>query len=502
MKYLIIIILSLLFTGNSFSQSQSNLFIKSLINNKNVSDFIDRSELNRSHRLGISYTNIEDKALISFDLDESIKKDIKANLLQYNINEEKLEDDYLKVTFSVPFKSYSKIFYLKSGMFISPSSYFSRNWKTRESKYFVFKISEPKYFNDYCIKKLDEFIDSMSLTLNFDEQQMKLLEKEKIYYILCKDENEIEQVTGFNTRGIYITAFDEVITTYNTHYHELAHLLINYKLKNLSLYTLPFFMEGFAVAVGGRGGISKNVVLDIGFFIQKSGFMNYESLITFDGFYKEDASMTYPVSGLYNAFLIKQIGIEKYLELYKIVNGNLEKIKSIGYEKLNLPGKDEFDRFLKEYENVPSIYVNDADTNKPRMLLPDGSIVVIRKGMFMRIENNYKFIIDSPFLFSPEDSYKSKDYFSKKYIEVIQDDNSWDANLNGLNPPKYGVVCDSNNINLYNFYTNEIIAYYSINFSIYKKSVPIINDKYCFFVNQKVFESDLDSNFYIISDGR
>jgi hypothetical protein len=402
----------------------------------------------------------------------------------------------------VPSKSYLKIFYLKSGKFIPPSSYFSWNWNTIESKYFIFKISEPKYFNDYCIRKLDEFVDSVSALLNFDEQQKQLLEKEKIYYVLCKDEKEIERVTGFNTRGIYITAFDEVITTYNTHYHELAHLLINFKLKNLSLYTLPFFMEGFAVAVGGRGGISKNVVLDMGFYLQKSGFMTYDSIISNEGFYKEDASITYPVAGLYNEFLIKNLGIEKYIELYKKVNGSLEVIKSFRSDKLNLPGKDEFDKFLKEYENVPSIYVNEADTNKPRMLLPDGSIVVIRKAMFMRIENNYKFIVDSPFLFSPADSNISKDYFSKKYIEVIQDDNSWDVNLNGLNPPKYGVICDSNNINLYNFFTNEIIAYYSINFSIYKKSVPIINDKYCFFVNQKAFESDLDSNFYIISDGR
>lgn len=463
MKYLINIFLALFFTCNIFSQSQSDLFLKALINKENVLAYIDKDELQRSQRLGISYTGVEYKALISFDIDESIKNDIKANSLQCNINEEKLEEDYFKVTFSVPFKSYSKIFYLKSGKFVSPSSYFSRDWKTIESKYFIFKIREPKYFNDYCIKKLDEFIDSMSLTLNFDEQQMKLLEKEKIYYILCKDENEIEQVTGFNTRGIYIIAFDEIITTYNTHYHELAHLLINYKLKNLSLYTLPFFMEGFAVAIGGRGGISKNVVLDMGWYLQKSGFMVYDSIISNEGFYNEDASMTYPLAGLYNAFLMKNIGIEKYLELYRFVNGSLEDLKTFNFGKLNLPANDKFIKFLKEYEVTMNISVDDSKKK----------------------ENGYlKFSIDALRLILPDDLKEIRDnYVSKKYNEVFY------KNADEVCKYKYGITADSSSISVYNFYTNDIIASYSVNFSIERKPVQNNNGKYEFYVKETLFDT-------------
>ncbi len=152
--------------------------------------------------------------------------------------------------------------------------------------------------------------------LQINKDRVNLLQKEKINYILCKDENEIKTISGFDTRGIYILAYDEVITTFNTHYHELSHLLMNFKLQNLPLYTLPFFQEGFAVAVGGRGGIGRNILLNIGYFLEKSNYLKFNSILSKKDFVSENASMAYPAAGLYNYFLISNYGINSYIKLY------------------------------------------------------------------------------------------------------------------------------------------------------------------------------------------
>ncbi len=488
MKAYFIVLFLVLFNSFLISQEKQREFIDTLINkSENLEKFVDKNELIKSKRLGTNYDSVKYKFIISYDIDEKVKDEVKKSGIKYGIKTNQLGNEYSVTEFTVPTLNYSKNFYFKNSKWISHVTYFSRNWSSKTSRYFIFKISEPKYFNDYCINKLDEFVDSIAVLLEFDEQQKQLLEKEKIYYVLCKDEKEIEQVTGFNTRGIYITAFDEVVTTYNTHYHELAHLLMNYKLKNLSLYTLPFFMEGFAVAVGGRGGMAKRVVLDIGYYLQKSGFLTYDSIITNDGFYKEDASITYPVAGLYNAFLLKEMGARRYIKLYKEVNGSLFDIEKMGKNQINLPGTEIYNSYLKDYRSQPNIFVDNNDTNKIY-----GEQLKNKPGLFNKIKNYFKFSVRSPFIFSPQKSNLVADsYRSKKYIEISGDTASWKIVL------KYGITADFNSISLYNFYTNELITSYSQNFSFDSQTVPVIDNMYEFFINENVFENDLEDHIMI-----
>jgi len=57
------------------------------------------------------------------------------------------------------------------------------------------------------------------------------------------------------------------------------------------------------------------IILDLGLFLVKSGMADIKSLIVKDGFYTYDVSLSYPMSGLYNYFLIKELGVAKYLNL-------------------------------------------------------------------------------------------------------------------------------------------------------------------------------------------
>lgn len=462
MKAAIFFILYIFLIKISVSQTFIDSFFQALINNQdNITNFVDPDELTRSSRLGINYTGIKNKFLISYDIEDSLKELIAGKKLEYKTNIAETDGDFSKIEFSIPPLNYSKVFYFKSGKYISPTTYYSRNWETDTSKYFIFKISDPAYFNKYCENKLDEFVDKMADKLQYTDEEKQLLQKEKIYYLLCKDAAEIKTISGFDMRGQYLTAFDEILTTYNTHYHELSHLLMNYKLKNLSLFTLPFFMEGFAVAMGGRGGLSTRVVTDIGLFLQVKGIISYDSILTNDDFYKEDASLTYPVSGLYTLLLMKTLGMDSYLELYKKVNGDLEYLKKIKLEDLNLPDKKEFKNYLKEYEKEK--YINSEKCSYP-------------KRHFMEeiyIDSCYSFETRDNFIYLyPISDSGNENYKSKIFNEVTKKTYNLEA---------YLIKVDTVSIKLYNCYSNELIASYDKNFCIdsfteyFSKSLVIVD---------------------------
>ncbi len=407
LKYLLCILF--VARGVVFSQSIPLKFFDALIQDKpEITDYVNKEELAKSERLGITYTGVMNKFMLGYDLPDEIKDGVKNGKYKYEIKEQPLTDSYLQVTFSVPDANFSKVYYFNEG-FVTTSTYYTRLWQKKESKYFRFSIEEPKYFNDYCIKRLDDFVDRIADTLGFTISEKRILEKEKLNYIFCSDEKGVEEITGFNAKGLAMLGTDDIVTSYQTHFHEVAHLLINYKLKNLGLYTLPFFMEGFAVAVGGRGGMAPRVVTDIGYYLQKTGELTYDSIFTFDQFKSMDGSMTYPVAGLYNSFLLSELGGEKYLELYKKVNGDLEYVKNIKNVNLELPIKERFAKYLEKYKNDTLMYVDSLDT------LGQNN----RFSPFAFKNDFVNFFVRKDLQFGPEDDFAEKKIVSRKSKELL-----------------------------------------------------------------------------------
>lgn len=442
----------------SFQNNPADDFFNSLIKGKqDITNYVDKDELLRSSRLGISYEGVTNKFLISYDIDSAVKKDITDKHLEYQTHEIEKDGEYSIVDFSVPVLAYSKDFYFKSDKFISPAAYYSRNWKEITSKYFIFRISDINYFNDYCINRLDSFVDDMADKLGFSDADKQLLQKEKIYYILCKDADEIKKVSGFDMRGQYLPAFDEILTTYNTHFHELCHFLINFKLRHLSLYTLPFFLEGFAVAEGGRGGLSANVVTGTGLFLQGEGILDYESIVTNNDFYNEDASLTYPVAGLYDQFLISKIGMKEYLELYKKVNGGLEFIKNIGRKDIELPDKSLFEQFLDSYKLETPLYLKNISTlSKAEDMDINGKVVDADSIYVFFARNNFIGLIQ-------KNETREKGYTSRLFESMTK---------KKYNGEIYLVNVDSGFVKIYNCLNDELIFSYDVNLSLNGEPVP------------------------------
>jgi len=463
-----------LISNISFSQNISTVRLDEIVNlivtnSPDISKYIYPEEFEISNRLGISYQEKVNKFFIA---NQFPKLNGKTDF-DFKINN--LEDNYSLLTISIPSQNISQEYYLKDSSIASKPFYYSRNWKVKESNHFKFFISEETLFNDYSINQLDKFVEKMFDVLKFSEHQKNEIKLKKIYYFLCKDESEIQKVTGFATRGIYILAQDYIVTTYNTHYHELVHFLINYKLKVLPLYTHPFLQEGFAVAFGGRGGLDAHTISEMGVFLIKSGFANYKDLLSKLDFQKTDASISYPISGLYTEFLIKSIGIDNYLKLYRKYSGTSEKVLSEIINEEDLLSDDKWNLFIDSLSSQnPVVIKTELSVSDYKLITKQNDFEIYKN------EEEYFFRIKDTLLISTSmivSNYKSKifsQHFSnKKY-----------------NSEKYLIIANKNEISVYNLFSNNLIGKYVVSFSLPPKTVPYKDGFYEFVIKKDLFDED------------
>jgi hypothetical protein len=442
---------------------------------RDLPNYFLKEELGMSRRLNISYEGVRNKFLIANDLDSSVKRDIRSSNASYEYTIDSLPDGYSRLNIILKEKNYRHAFYVKGNKAISALYYYTHSWNRVETKHFRFLLSDSTLFNKTSANRLEQFLESMFTLLHFTRQERKLLEKEKIIYILCKDQNDIEQVTGFKTLGMYIVAFDEIVTTYNCHYHELLHLLINYKLKHLPLYTHPLLQEGFAVAYGGRGGKEPGIILDAGYFLVKSEILDYPSLLIRSDFLKQDASVSYPVSGLYNLFLMKTLGAKKYLEVYRNCSTTEHNIDGITINERTLPSAGKWQTFINTYAQHPGISLNVSTENTEQIFRSAAANI-------FENETSYSFWMKDTVCFAP--NVPERPYKSSRFAEL--------ASGRPYHGEKYMIIANEQEISVYNLYTNNVIANIVGPFSVPPMEIPKKDGWFEFSVKKNLFEEQLD----------
>ena len=449
------------------TNEQANDFINKILSNTLIEGRVVKpEELAISKRLGITYQEVENKFLIAYTIEKSLKESIINKKFNYEINISQLDNNITVLNFEVEEADYSQKFYFENDKLISSITYHIKNWKIIETKYFKVWVSYPALFNKYSADALDSFVEEMLNTLNFTQEEKQKLTNEKIYYVFCKDEDEIQKLTGFKTIGIYNLACDYIVSTYNCHFHEICHLLMNYKLRQVPLYTHPFMQEGFAVGFGGRGGRNPEVIRKVGEYLLNSGIMELPALYTKDGFNSEDASMTYPVVGFYNFNLFKEIGLESYLQLYKKYSSGEANINNVKIMKEDIPD-------FKKYKENSTI------------TFPGKSIETSLNNYEYNVydkNDNYIFSMKDTMLISTGDCEPG--YQSKKFDEMVK--------TRKYNGEKYLILVSESEILIYNLFTNILIANFVSSFEIPAVSVPKRNNGYYdFIISKKYFDEDL-----------
>ena len=449
-KFIFLIFAIAFLSSGSLIRAQKNIpeeeFVSLLLNDcEEALAFISPEEIQTSERLNINFRDVKNKLLLSFT--SSILHDIKEKINKgeaASFQTTSLGDDFSKSVLNVPSLNYSVPFYFKNHKAITALTYFTRNWKRQSGKYFDFLISDEKLFNSYCIDKLDEFVERTASLLKYNVSELQLLKEQKILYFFCSNQDEIVSITGSVSKGRYLSELDAVVTTYSCHFHEAAHLLLNYKIKENSLYPIPFLQEGFAVAIGGRGGQNNNVLNDVGYFIARYNYANYKPLFDYNYFMKEDPSISYPLAGIFSKFLLTSLSVEDYLAFYKLTTvDTTQKIF------------DEFKKYITEYKSFRDI-------------------------SFFSSDDVQEISVDSSFFLTSKD--RIENYSSTKFTELFKD--------KVYNGEKYYFSIDKKEINIYNLYSNELIASYVNSFA----DSPVdyfVNGKYRFYISKNL----LDENF-------
>ncbi len=469
---LLYICIGLLLMHNSFAQTLStetaDRFCHALFTRtQELQKYVLPEELTRSNRLGITYEGNPFKFLISNDIDFALCGLLLANPKNYSLHITPLEEGYSSLTIEIPAKGESREYFFKDSLLVSKPYYYARNWKILHGTYFDMYVSDTNLIHSAAIKELDAFVESTAAALNYSKDDLRQLKEKKILYYLCRDDNEIQQLTGFVTRGMYLIPYDYVISTYTCHLHELAHLLINLKIRHLKLFTHPFLQEGFAVAVGGRGGLDARVVLNSGLYLQRSGFLDYTEILTSRAFLSQDASVTYPLSGVYVKFLLSR-GADAFLNLYKkySFSGSMD---DCVIDTSALPSRAELQTYLSSYPENCGISLGGVPAKDAKQIyVKDGNeIFESPASMFYRVRDTLMI----------QDKNPSRNYRSKLFEQIFPA-----RKYAG----EHNAVCASENeLWVYDFYTNNLVRQYSAGFSLNPQKVPKNNGEYEFRITGK-----------------
>ena len=466
-------------------------FIKALADEGDIRQYVSEDELQSTERLGITYYEEKEKFLIGYGLPEEIKNIIKAGRENYELSYPMTGNGYGALTLTVPSENYKQIFYFKNDKYISPLTFHTRNYVKKESDFFRFFIDDTIYFNDYSIKKLDEFVDDMLSKMQFTALEREILINEKFNYVLCKDAEEIKLVTGYDTRGMYVKAYDAVVTTFNTHYHEVVHGLMYFKQKTDIKPELLFFQEGFAVAMGGRGGESFKVNIGLGRFLLTSGLVNYKDVLSNEDFINSGASISYNIAGYYNTYLFYKFGFSEYLKLYNRFSGTEDELDQADFSGIDSIKDEYFNMVLRVYAELISLgeveqdqysFEDDArlESYDGKTYDVDGNEVVIHEeNVKVTIDEiYYKFKVRNSILLSEDKPMNH--YISKKFNEIIPG--------REYKGEKYYISVSNDEAAVYNLYSNELIGLYAKGFSTSGKPVTFKDGYFEFYVRTDVFD--------------
>ena len=256
-----------------------------------------------------------------------------------------------------------------------PQDYYCRDWPVYETKYFRLNVHPDmtEHLNDIAFSEADSFVESTAKFFGLSDDDLALLQKEKIEYFYCDTDYRIKDITGFLVKGTYDLPSGDIISAFFPHLHEITHMLVNFRLKELPLYTLPLLREGLAVHLGGRWGKAPASLQSLGGYLYKEKIVEVDSLLTMTNFEEQVGSgIAYPVAGLFTAYLMDRLGPEDFLRLYLDLSGDFKTLTAMSQTEikkviLKAVAESDWHQFLTDFEkSVDRRLIDDAN------ILPGG----------------------------------------------------------------------------------------------------------------------------------
>ncbi len=419
-------------------------------------------ELEQSRRLGIHFTDEELKVDCASPL-LPLLPDIRTGRYSIEVEEIRLDgNDRARITLVVrggeiePRIQYEAKLTEHGWRLASPLMLDASHWPVIETRFLRVHCDEPSRLNSIALAEADSFVLATARLLSIGAARLVLLERDKIDYYLCTDE-QILELSGFRTHGITNLALDAVLSVHLPHHHELAHVLINFALADVPILVLPALQEGFAVAVGGRWEKSPEVVLELGAYLMEQDPGAIDDLFTESGFRDKIGmpDISYPMSGLLVRSLIETAGAERFLEIYRESAG----ARKTGAAELLFPDVSDPARLLRDYAGrLPSSGIDPPGgelSGSPSLTLRTSGMTITIWGLGVDWEFEVRFRGGKPagaILFTPgnvpvDTTYKS-DLYSRHFPDRI------------YQGEHYALRFDTKEAGLYDYYVNRLEAKY------------------------------------------
>jgi hypothetical protein len=349
---------------------------------------------------------------------------------------------------------------------------YTKQWHQLKTRYYILYYTNQELINTHALKRLDSFTDSLGVIFEIAPGKIRQLEKNKIEYYLCTEE-EIKLLTGFDAQGMTSMPFDAIITRHLPHPHEITHMMINYSFGNIPLHTLPVVQEGLACYLGGRWGKAPKVIDYWGASIVNLGYVDLDSILTANNFNNCPASLdgAYAVSSLFAGTLIENYGMIKFRDFYKVMSGRNSLINSMSMAEII---KQVEATFGESWNIIKAKYNDIVIANTFGGIKPPGSSsisdmkpVYSSKDSFIKISaisNSYIFEINLPndktegsiFFYDPE-SANGPAYKSWQFAAQHPDKDYGDEHL--------GIMFSAREVGLYDYRANVLLAKYVLSFT-------------------------------------
>lgn len=348
-----------------------------------------------------------------------------------------------------------------------PQEYYTRGWPVIESEYvrIHYHPSRRKYINDLLLEELDQFVKTTSKRLGMSDKQFEKIELHKIEYFYCDDDSTVQNISGHLAKGLLDLPTNDIISAYMPHYHEMVHLLVNITLQDISLFTQPLLREGVAVYYGGRWGKAPDALFGLGSFLYNQKIVELDSLLTMRSFEAQATSdIAYPVAGLFVGFLEQRLGREKLFDLYRTLSGNFDTLyaQSAGDVQsavIAASGHDTWDLFLDDFEGWMDVSIVDEPAAAPGARAASKPVVQDDR---YRVVSSKDWVV---FEFNTDGSEDPQGNLIFGVDERLKGNHSslfeeqYDQNLL-YEGHRWGVRYDGNEVGLYDYGTNQLVAKY------------------------------------------
>ncbi len=428
-------------SAHALDVERARAFIRAVASGSDsLEAFHHPDELALSQRFGIQYEGVRQKFMLGYDLAPQEKLRVLASDAAWNVEVSAEQDGWAVARLRIG--SIERAFYFQDGYFVTPVRYFTRDFTSHQSRFFTILTEDPATFHPSAAQALDKFVLEAAETLELPSEKLELLEREKIVFVLCKDPESIEQLTGYRIRGMGVVSHDYVLTTYSAHYHEVAHILTALKLERELPVTHPLLREGLAVALGGRGGRDPETILDVGCFLFRSTLVELDSLCDERAYLEETVSFSYPASGIYVRFLLDELGVERFLKLYRQYSHPERDSVNCVIKKTDLPGTDSWKKWLDGWRQFEAV--------TPLEEIPkNGSEIVKLPGVGVwDWGDSYCFSLTHDLVFSEQEPPPG--YQSSRFKELHPE-----LDYNGC---RYLISIRDGEIGVYDLYLNTLLA--------------------------------------------